>query len=220
MSFHNRHSHNGFDMGNADVHDNRNAGYFHTLRALILHYNGGPDRLNSKPGVYVGPENPTGGQRDVRKISERGDAYYGGDFAFDGRAKWMVLGKTRRVAIGQALYKMLDNHNFKRVIRQWPSWVRERIESDVQKLKQTNGDLSWYGTQTSSRGMDGISDIIETLHFAGFSKAIETIFLNHSITLSKVKTRVLQSVPTGDTEKWTTVRPLHHPIQTQATFGA
>ena len=187
--------------------------------------------IRTQATFLVGPENATGGQRDVRRAPGDGYDYYGpGMDAFNGRAKWKVLGENGRKAIGQALWRLLGippSHGlapaFGVAIKQWPKWLQDRIKSDVQKHRSalTRGSLSWSPVTTGILapplrflgGMDNVSDIVETLHFAGFTTDIETIFNAHPILITHVP------LPTNETEGWHTVRAPHHPIQTQATFA-
>ena len=192
------------------------------------------------PSFYVGPANADGSQRVVSRTPE-GSApeaedefvLFAGDYqaanGFGAAPKWAVVGANTRDDIWEGLCSLMlrttDDYEeglapgFKTAIQKWPTWVQARVSADIMRPPINYEHWEPQLAVGEERRMDSVSDIVETLHFAGFTTDVERIFGAHPITLSNVVERVLRSVPTGETEDFYTVRPSHRPIQTRATFA-
>ena len=165
--------------------------------------------MDHKPTFYVSGEPQNGSARVVSRTPLRADAHgrdndefvlykdeFGAENGFGPIPKWAAIGEHARNNIWKGVRSVMLTTNddldptFKTAIQKWPNWVQARVETDIMRTSQTvpinccHWDWEPQLEAEEERRMASVSDIVETLHFAGFTKSVESIFNAHPITIT------------------------------------
>lgn len=131
-------------------------------------------------------------------------------------AKWNALAQADRAAIGTQLWA-LYNGPFQGVIKRWPVALKNAVDwdPDAGDGALTTGTQNWHG-EGHGNALHGVSDLVEVLHFAGFTLSVAAIFDAHPATFGSVER---PGAPAQlDVRPWHTSIGAHHPVTTMATF--
>lgn len=134
--------------------------------------------------------------------------------------KWLAIDQLARESIGQKLWDLLVGDKFQLVKREWPHPFQSIIEDFTtdrdRELALRNGTIAWYeNIFWDNIVICGVADVVEVLHFAGFTRNVEAIFYDHPVQEGN-------NHDDGPGEGWYTRNQNtggeHHPVQTLTTF--
>ena len=130
-------------------------------------------------------------------------------------AKWNALTQADRAAIGTRLWAVYNGHyrhgpprhdgsGYWDLPRSLRRFLHDFFHRDLESIRKLiAGTLDWIGDW----GSYGVSDLVEVLHFAGFTPNVEAIFDAYPAAFGP-----------NDVRRWHTSPGGHYPVSTMATF--